>query len=147
MQFQPEAGKWQLCSTLSVNALYLVSSLCFATFLCTGFYKNLAQLQEEVKTARPISNVSLSARAMRKKLQSSSDSGDSGSKKWKRSYGGAYGAVWQSLRFARVWSLKSGSRFCVSAFGRNLASVAVKIFTHFIYFIKKFYTFCIFNVI
>jgi hypothetical protein len=36
-------------------------------------------------------------------------------------------------------SLESGGRFCVGAFGRNLASVAVKIFSHLIYLIKKFY--------
>jgi hypothetical protein len=35
-------------------------------------------------------------------------------------------------------SPESGSRFCVGAFGRNLASVAVKIFSHLIYHIKKF---------
>jgi hypothetical protein len=34
-------------------------------------------------------------------------------------------------------SLKSGGRFCIGAFGRNLASVAVKMFSHFINFIKK----------
>jgi hypothetical protein len=40
-------------------------------------------------------------------------------------------------------SLELGSQFCVGAFGRNLASVAMKIFSH--YFTKKFYKFCIFN--
>jgi hypothetical protein len=44
-------------------------------------------------------------------------------------------------------SLESGGRFCVGAFGRNLASVAVKIFSHLIYFKKKFYKFCTFNVL
>jgi hypothetical protein len=44
-------------------------------------------------------------------------------------------------------SLESGGRFCVGAFGRNLTSVAVKMFSHLIYFIKKFYKFCIFNAI
>jgi hypothetical protein len=38
-----------------------------------------------------------------------------------------------------VW--KSGGRFCVGAFGRNLASVAVKMFPHLIRFIRKFYTY------
>jgi hypothetical protein len=38
-------------------------------------------------------------------------------------------------------------RFCVGAFGRNQASVAVKIFLHLIYFIKKIYTFYTFNAI
>jgi hypothetical protein len=35
--------------------------------------------------------------------------------------------------------MESGSRFCVVAFGRNMASVAVKFFSHMIYFIKVFY--------
>jgi hypothetical protein len=76
---------------------------------------------------------------MRKKLKLSPDGGDPGSKKCKRGYGGACGGVWRSL--------ESGGRFCVGAFGRNLASVAMKMFTHFICFIKKFYKFCTFNAI
>jgi hypothetical protein len=44
-------------------------------------------------------------------------------------------------------SLESSGRFCVGAFGRNLASVAVKMFSHLIYFMKKFYKFCTFNTI
>jgi hypothetical protein len=44
-------------------------------------------------------------------------------------------------------SLQSGGRFCVGAFGRNLASVAVKMFSHLIYFTKQFYKFCTFNAI
>jgi hypothetical protein len=39
-------------------------------------------------------------------------------------------------------SLESCGRFCVGAFGRNLASVDLKMFSHFIYFVKKFYNFC-----
>jgi hypothetical protein len=54
--------------------------------------------------------------------------GDSGSYKCKRGYGGAYGGVWRSLRLAEVCSLKFGDRFCVGAFGRNLASFAVRRF-------------------
>jgi hypothetical protein len=54
---------------------------------------------------------------LREKLKLSSEGGDSGSKKYKRGYGGAYGG-----------SVESGSRFCVGAFGKNLASVAVKMF-------------------
>jgi hypothetical protein len=46
-----------------------------------------------------------------------------------------------------VWSLALGGRFCFVAFGRNLASVAVKMFSHLIYFIKTFYKFCTFNAI
>jgi hypothetical protein len=44
-------------------------------------------------------------------------------------------------------SLESGGRFFVGAFGRNLALVAVKMFSHLIYFINKFYKFCTFNAI
>jgi hypothetical protein len=33
-------------------------------------------------------------------------------------------------------SLEPGGRFCVGAFGRNLVSVAMKTFSHLIYFIK-----------
>jgi hypothetical protein len=39
---------------------------------------------------------------MRKNI--SSDCGDSGSKKYKRGYGGIYGEIWQSSRFAKAWS-------------------------------------------
>jgi hypothetical protein len=55
--------------------------------------------------------------------------------------------LWWSLAesaFGEI--LESGGRFCVGAFGRNLASVAVKMFSHLIYFIKKFYKFCTFNI-
>jgi hypothetical protein len=44
-------------------------------------------------------------------------------------------------------SLESGCWFCVDAFGRNLASVTVKMFSHLIYFKNKFYKFCAFSVI
>jgi hypothetical protein len=81
--------------------------------------------------------------AVQKKIKLSSDGGDSGSKECKRGYGG----IWQSLRLARVWSLKSGSRFCAGVFGRNLAPVAMKMFSHLIHFIKKSYKFCTFNAI
>jgi hypothetical protein len=40
---------------------------------------------------------------MRKKLKLSSDGGDSGSKKCKRSYGGAYAGVWQSVLALSEW--------------------------------------------
>jgi hypothetical protein len=36
----------------------------------------------------------------------------------------------------------SGSRLCVGVFGRNLASVTVKMFSHLMYFIKKSCTLC-----
>jgi hypothetical protein len=43
---------------------------------------------------------------MRKKLELSSDDGDTGSKKCKGcyGYGSAHGAVWRSLHLATVWS-------------------------------------------
>jgi hypothetical protein len=44
-------------------------------------------------------------------------------------------------------SMESGGRFCAGAFGRNLASVAVKMFLHLIQFIKIFYKLCTFNAI
>jgi hypothetical protein len=40
----------------------------------------------------------------------------------------------------------SGDWFCVNAFGRNLASVAMKMFPHKIYFMKKS-ELCTFNMI
>jgi hypothetical protein len=49
---------------------------------------------------------------------------------------------WGLAESAFGGSLESGGRFCVGAFGRNLTSVAVKMFSHLIYFIKKLYTFC-----
>jgi hypothetical protein len=42
--------------------------------------------------------------------------------------------------------VKSVGRFCVGAFGRTLASVAVKMILNLIYFTKKFYK-CTFNAI
>jgi hypothetical protein len=44
-------------------------------------------------------------------------------------------------------SLESGGRFFVSAFCRNIASAAVKMFSHVIYCIKTFYKFYTFNSI
>jgi hypothetical protein len=40
-----------------------------------------------------------------------------------------------------VWSLESGDRFCVFAFGRNLASVAVNMFPHLIQLKRHFINF------
>jgi hypothetical protein len=72
---------------------------------------------------------------MRKKLKLSSDGGDSTSKKCKPGYGGAYGGVWRSLPLAGVWSQAAG--FVLVRLTGNLASVAVKMFSTFIYFVKK----------
>jgi hypothetical protein len=78
------------------------------------------------------------------KLKLCSDSGDSGSKKCKRSCGGAYG--W-SGRSASGGSLQSGVRrlVYVGACGRNLVSVTAKTFPHLTYFIKKIDKFCTFS--
>jgi hypothetical protein len=70
-------------------------------------------------------------RAMRKNLKLSSDGCICGSKKCKRGDSGAYCGVWRSLRLAGAW--RQESRFCVCAFDKNLASVAVKIFSRLIY--------------
>jgi hypothetical protein len=86
-------------------------------------------------------------RAMRKNLKLSYKWGNSGSKKCKRGYGGAHGGVWWSLRIEGVWALDSDGLFCVDEFGRNRASVAVIMFTHLIWFKKKFDKCCNFNAI
>jgi hypothetical protein len=39
-----------------------------------------------------------------KKIKLCSDGGDSGSKKYKRDFGGVYGGIWRSLFLAGVWS-------------------------------------------
>jgi hypothetical protein len=64
---------------------------------------------------------------MRKKLKSSSDGGDSGSKNGKRGYGGAYGGVcvWRESGVRRsvlCWSvwLESGFRSCEVVFTFNV---------------------------
>jgi hypothetical protein len=79
----------------------------------------------------------LTARARRSydavKLQLSSDGGDYGSGKCKRDYG----ACLEESAFSE--SLESGGLLCVGAFGSNLASVAVKMFSHLIYFITFFF--------
>jgi hypothetical protein len=80
---------------------------------------------------------------MQKTLKLSSDGGDSGSNKCKRGYGGACGEVWWNLRLAGVW--RQADRLSVGAFGMNLVSVAVKMFSNLIYFINKFYQRCTFN--
>jgi hypothetical protein len=80
----------------------------------------------------------LAARARRSydavKLQLSSDGGDYGSRKCKRDYG----ACLEESAFSE--SLESGGLFCVGAFGCNLASVAVNMFSHLIYLIYKICT-------
>jgi hypothetical protein len=44
---------------------------------------------------------------------------------------------WGLAESAFGGSLESGGRFCVDAFGRNLASVAVKMFSHLIKFLRN----------
>jgi hypothetical protein len=45
-----------------------------------------------------------SVRYTKKKLELSSDCGDSSNMKYKGGNGGAYGWVWRSLRLAGIWS-------------------------------------------
>jgi hypothetical protein len=52
-----------------------------------------------------------------------------------------------SLRLDGGWRLESTGRLSVSAFGTDLATVALKMFSHLIYFIKKFNKFCTFRAI
>jgi hypothetical protein len=57
-------------------------------------------------------------------------------------------SLWSSLAKSEfVGSLESGCRFCVGAFGRNLASVTLKTFSHLSYFTKKCYEFCVFGAV
>jgi hypothetical protein len=44
-------------------------------------------------------------------------------------------------------SVFRGSRVCAGVFGRNLASVVVKMFSHLNYLKKRVYTFCTFDAI
>jgi hypothetical protein len=48
---------------------------------------------------------------------------------------------------ACVWPESGDSRFCVGAFGRNLFSVAVRMFSHLIYLINRFYKYYTFNAV
>jgi hypothetical protein len=61
--------------------------------------------------------------SMLKRLKLSSVWRDSGSKELKRGCCDAFGGDWWSLHLAEIWN-----QFCVSPFGENLASVALKIF-------------------
>jgi hypothetical protein len=63
------------------------------------------------------------------------DGGDCGSNKWKWDYGGVCRLLWRSLRSVEVWSLDSGGRLCVVAFGRNLSPWRCFNILHFIKFI------------
>jgi hypothetical protein len=69
--------------------------------------------------------------------------GDSGSKKFKLGYNGASGGVWWSLGLAGLWRLESGGLFCIDAFGRNLALVAVEMFSYLMWFKRKCCTFSV----
>jgi hypothetical protein len=70
---------------------------------------------------------------MRRKFELSSDGGDYGSKKCKWGYSGTYDGIRRSLRLLAIWSMESGGRFCVVAFGKKTVSVAVKMFSHLIW--------------
>jgi hypothetical protein len=52
---------------------------------------------------------------------------------------------WGLAESAFSGGLEAGGRFSVGAFGRNLASVAVKKFSRELYIVKKFYKCCTFN--
>jgi hypothetical protein len=54
---------------------------------------------------------------------------------------------WGLARSVFSVSMETCDWFCIGAFGRNLASVTRKMFSHLICFIKKFYKFCNFNAI
>jgi hypothetical protein len=78
--------------------------------------------------------------AMENKLNLICDTGNFGSKKCKLLW-------WGLADFAFGWSLESGGLFYGGAFGRNLASVVVKIFSYLIQLAKKCYKICVFNAI
>jgi hypothetical protein len=78
------------------------------------------------------------------KLKISPGGGDYGRRKCRRGYTCAYGEVRRNLRLTEVWRMESGGWFCISVFGRNVASVAVKIFAKLICTIKV-YKFRVFN--
>jgi hypothetical protein len=79
---------------------------------------------------------------MLKKLKLSFDGGDSGSKKCKRGYDGAYGEVWRSLPLVGVWR----SVLCWCVWQESGLSRREDV-SHLIYFIKTCYNFCTFNAI
>jgi hypothetical protein len=82
--------------------------------------------------------------AMRKKL--SSDGGDSRNEMWKRLWWRLWcGLMECAFGGRREYGVRRSILCC--AFGGNLASVAVKMFSHLIHFIKKFYKCCTFNMI
>jgi hypothetical protein len=85
---------------------------------------------------------------MREKLKFISGSGDCSSKKCKQGYGDTCSGVWWSLRLAvRSLELSQAVGFVLVCLVGLLTSVVVKMFSHLIYFIKKFYKFCTFIVI
>jgi hypothetical protein len=43
--------------------------------------------------------------------------------------------------------MQAVGNFCIVGFDKNLASFALNVVSHLIYFINKFYKFCIFNAI
>jgi hypothetical protein len=67
-----------------------------------------------------------------------SDGGDSGSKKCKRGYGGAYGVVWRSLHVAGFWSQAVGFVLVRLA---GICLVSVKVFLYLIYFQRNLINF------
>jgi hypothetical protein len=100
-------------------------------FLCNVLQK-IDSVRQALLHGHPV-------RTKRKKLTLNSDCGDFGSKKCKWGYDGASGGDWQSLTLIGVWSYAVD--FQVGTFGRKVASVALNMFSNWIYFREKFYKF------
>jgi hypothetical protein len=81
---------------------------------------------------------------MRKKLKLSSDGGNSGSKVWKRSYGGDNGGEWRLL-LVGVWSQAAG--FVLGCLVEIDFSRHKDGFPFYVFFVNKFYKFWISNAI
>jgi hypothetical protein len=54
--------------------------------------------------------------------------------------------AWGLAESAFGYSLESGGQYCIGVFGRNMASVAEKMYSSLIFFIKKCHK-CTFNTI
>jgi hypothetical protein len=86
-------------------------------------------------TLVPLTSVTLGSAPFvrcRKHLKLSSGGGEFGSKNTNNTMGGLAESLF-------AMGMESDGRVCGGAFGRNLASVVVKMFSHLIYFLKKFY--------
>jgi hypothetical protein len=102
--------------TSSFVSLYIFWTLCFQTLSLKVIDQSVCCWYISQCSWRLIRQVRRSCDADKLKLKS--DGGDSGSKKCKRGYGGAYGGVFRSLFGG---SLESGCRFGVGTLSRKLA--------------------------